>query len=178
MKMCLRGTGQVSVFGDWWFRQRVFGVDRTAMKHVVAVASLPLLAVGSWTQPSAVQARDLKNTLSGLYSGVYYCSSSGLVGVTLDLTVEPRGQASGALAFYPLMLNPKAAAGSFRMSGSVRNSSQLSLQPGTWIQEPSSNYGAAGLEALIDSDRIVGKPIGPDSWGCQFIEMKRVPALR
>ncbi|MEB3165215.1 MAG: hypothetical protein VKO65_00940 [Cyanobacteriota bacterium] len=133
----------------------------------VALGLCHAAAVGAATPASA--------DLSGLYAGAYQCAG-GVIGATLDLQVR-QGRAQGALAFYPLSFNPQAPSGSFRMSGTVRDGA-LSLTPGAWIQEPASPYGAAGIEAVMTPERIVGSPTGPKHWGCGLIELRRVPPLR
>jgi|GEM_PF-5698129 hypothetical protein len=160
-----------------------FGLSclRAAWRRSAPAASrAAALLVGSFalglSHPAAAGAATPPSSdLSGVYAGAYQCAG-GVMGATLDLQVR-QGRAQGALAFYPLSLNPEAPSGSFRMSGTVRDGA-LSLTPGAWIQEPASSYGAAGIEAVMTPERIVGTPTGPEHWGCRLIELRRVPPLR
>jgi hypothetical protein len=150
------------------FRASQDGRSRIARLSGVLIA---LATLGS----AAAEARPaLRTGLSGTYAGTYQCSG-GLIGATLKLTVNG-SKASGALAFYPLLVNPQAPSGSFRMTGGVSDG-QLTLRPGDWIEQPSSPYGAAGIEAGITPYRIAGRPVGPESWDCTAIRLERLPEL-
>ena len=158
------------------------------MKHIkpfVVGLALAFLAGGAFAQQTGTEdMADGLEALPGTWAGDYFCTGSGQHGMTL--LVDPLGEKADAEAaypvtatlwFYPLMSNPGAPKGAFRMEGTMGPVGDLDLKPTEWIEKP-SNYGAANIEGVFDyiDDEIRGLPAGrgAEATGCKAMHLTRL----
>lgn len=160
------------------------------MKHIKPFAvglALAFMAGGAFAQQTMTEdAVEGLQTLPGTWAGDYFCTGSGQHGMTL--LIDPLGEkadeavtypVTATLWFYPLMSNPDAPKGAFRMEGMIGSLGELDLKPTEWIEKP-SNYGAANIEGVFDyfDDEIRGLPAGrgAEATGCKAMHLTRLAA--
>lgn len=109
-----------------------------------------------------------------VWRGKYSCRQ-GVTALQLTIDVASNGDANALFAFGPHEQNPNIPAGSYRMTGTVREVGailQVRLAPLEWIDRP-ENYVMVGINA--DSDRARHTLTG---WitdeGCSGVEVRRI----
>ncbi len=142
-----------------------------------------LLAGGCWSSspPPPEPVQNVAGPLEvepvpehSVWRGKYDCAQ-GITALELTLDVAASGTANALFVFGPHEQNPGIPAGSYRMSGTVREAGAklvVRLEPVAWIEQPPS-YVMVGLAAESDRarQRLVGKITNE---GCRAVELHRL----
>ena len=123
----------------------------------------------------------------GIYAGTYTCSR-GENGITVSVdsiidihaAKDDVAEISARLWFYDIASNPGHPTGAFNLAGIV-NSGSTEMEPGEWISDEPSNWGAAGIKGeFLEFDGglyLTGKPTGPGTGACETFTLSKLSGL-
>jgi hypothetical protein len=113
--------------------------------------------------------------LRSRWSGTFRCSQ-GITAVVLELTARPDGKLDATFTFGPTPENPLVAAGTYRLSGTIRafaeGAFKIELRPERWIGAGPDGYMMVPMSGTSSRRwrRIAGKIEHP---ACGALDVRR-----